>query len=66
MKTKTNNLKEQEVKLVECWQYYNKCLAITHNSECDEQEYIELGKAANQWRLQSELVDQIKRDMLCL
>jgi hypothetical protein len=42
------------------WLYYKKCLAITHNADCDEQEFIELGKAANQWRLQKELVEKLK------
>jgi hypothetical protein len=53
---------ENENKLVEYWKHYNKCLQLTHNSDADEQEYIELGKAANQWRLQTELVDKLKRE----
>lgn len=56
-------LKEQEEILVLYWKHYNKCLEITHNSEADEQEFIELGKAANQWRLQTELIDKIKLDI---
>ena len=56
------NIKEQEEILILYWKHYNKCLEITHNSECDEQEFIELGKAANQWRLQTELVDKLKKD----
>ena len=53
-------LKKQEEILVLYWKHYNKCLDITHNSEADEQEFIELGKAANQWRIQTELVLKLK------
>ena len=56
-------LKKQEEILILYWKYYNKCLDITHNSEADEQEFIELGKAANQWRLQTLLVDNIKKEI---
>jgi hypothetical protein len=55
-------LKQQEDKLELYWQYYKNCLEITHTAECDEQEFIELGKAANQWRLQKELVDKLKNE----
>jgi len=56
------SLKQQEDKLGLYWQYYKNCLEITHTAECDEQEFIELGKAANQWRLQKELVDKLKNE----
>jgi len=57
-------LEQEENKLDFYWQYYKNCLEMTHNGECDEQEFIELGKAANQWRLQSELVDKLKKELL--
>jgi hypothetical protein len=56
------SIKEQENILILYWQHYVKCLELTHTSECDEQEFIELGKAANQWRLQTDLVDKLKKD----
>ena len=56
------DLKMEEEILILYWKYYNQCLELTHNSDADEQEYIELGKAANQWRLQTELVDKLKRE----
>jgi hypothetical protein len=59
----SKDLKKEEEILVLYWKHYNKCLEITHNSEADEQEFIELGKAANQWRLQTELVDNIKKEI---
>lgn len=55
---------EQENILALYWEHYKKWLAVTHNAECDDQEFIELGKAANQWRLQSELVDKLKKELL--
>ena len=55
---------ENENKLEMYWEHYKNCLAVTHNAECDDQEFIELGKAANQWRLQSELVDKLKKELL--
>ena len=55
---------ENENKLAIYWQYYKNCLEITHTAECDEQEFIELGKAANQWRLQNELVDKLNKELL--
>ena len=56
---------DQEInKLNFYWQYYKNCLEITHNAECDDQEFIELGKAANKWRLQKELVDKLKKELL--
>ena len=56
---------DQEInKLNFYWQYYKNCLEITHNADCDEQEFIELGKAANKWRLQKELVEKLKRELL--
>lgn len=58
------SLEFEEIKLDYYWQYYKNCLEITHNADCDEQEFIELGKAANQWRLQSELVDKLKKEKL--
>lgn len=58
------SLEFEENKLAFYWQYYKYCLEITHNAECDDQEFIELGKAANQWRLQSELVDKLKKELL--
>ena len=58
------SLEFEEIKLDYYWQYYKNCLEITHTAECDEQEFIELGKAANQWRLQSELVDKLKKELL--
>jgi hypothetical protein len=58
------SLQEQENKLDLYWQHYKKWLSVTHNSDCDEQEFIELGKAANQWRLQKELVDKLKKELL--
>jgi hypothetical protein len=63
MKTQTDNLKKQEEILVLYWKHYNKCLEITNNSEADEQEFIELGKAVNQWRLQTILVDNLKKEI---
>ena len=54
---------ENENKLELYWQHYKKWLGVTHNADCDEQEFIELGKAANQWRLQSELVDKLKKEL---
>jgi hypothetical protein len=54
------NIVEQETILSLYWEHYKKWLSVTHNGECDEQEFIELGKAANQWRLQKELVDKLK------
>lgn len=58
------DLIEQENILALYWEHYKKWLAVTHNADCDEQEFIELGKAANQWRLQSELVDKLKKELL--
>ena len=58
------SLQENENKLALYWQDYKNWLSVTHNSDCDEQEYIELGKAANQWRLQKELVDKLKKELL--
>jgi len=55
---------EQENILALYWEHYKKCLALTHTGECDDQEFIELGKAANQWRLQQELVDKLKKELL--
>jgi hypothetical protein len=56
------HIQEQENTLSLYWQHYKKCLALTHTGECDDQEFIELGKAANQWRLQSELVEKLKKE----
>jgi len=55
-------IQEEENKLAILWQYYKNCLEITHTGECDDQEFIELGKAANQWRLQKELVHKLKTE----
>jgi hypothetical protein len=55
---------ENENKLELYWQHYKNCLEITHTGECDDQEFIELGKAANQWRLQKELVEKLKKELL--
>lgn len=54
---------ENKNKLAIYWQYYKNCLEITHTGECDDQEFIELGKAANQWRLQKELVEKLKKEL---
>jgi hypothetical protein len=54
------SIQEEENKLAVLWQYYKNCLEITHTGECDDQEFIELGKAANKWRLQKELVEKLK------
>jgi hypothetical protein len=54
---------ENENKLDLYWQDYKKWLGVTHNADCDEQEYIELGKAANKWRLQKELVEKLKKEL---
>jgi hypothetical protein len=56
------SIQEEENKLAILWQYYKNCLEMTHNGECDEQESIELGKAANKWRLQKELVHKLKNE----
>lgn len=53
---------ENENKLAILWQYYKNCLEMTNTGECDEQEFIELGKAANKWRLQKELVHKLKTE----
>ena len=58
------SLQENENKLELYWEHYKKCLSLTHTGECDDQEFIELGKAANQWRLQKELVDKLKKELL--
>ena len=58
------DLIEQENILALYWEHYKKCLALTHTGECDDQEFIELGKAANQWRLQKELVEKLKKELL--
>ena len=55
---------ENENKLAIYWQYYKNCLEITSSAECDDQEFIELGKAANKWRLQKELVEKLKKELL--
>jgi hypothetical protein len=57
------HIQEQENTLSLYWQHYKKWLGVTHNAECDDQEFIELGKAANQWRLQKELVDKLKKEL---
>jgi len=38
---------ENENKLEILWQNYKNCLELTNTGECDDQEFIELGKAAN-------------------
>ena len=58
-----NLITENENILVLYWEHYKKCLTLTHTGECDDHEFIELGKAANQWRLQKELVDKLKREL---
>jgi hypothetical protein len=56
------SLKQEENKLAFYWQYYKNCLEITQTAECDDQEFIELGKAALVWRAQKELVDKLKNE----
>ena len=56
-------LEQEENKLAILWQYYKNCLEMTHTGEWDDQEFIELGKAANKWRLQKELVHKLKTEM---
>jgi hypothetical protein len=55
-------LELEENKLAFYWQYYKYCLEIANTCECDDQDFIELGKAANKWKLQKELVHKLKNE----